>query len=385
MCYSSREFFEQVVKDIRAYFDQDPKTGKFQWGRDNYCLEGMDNDSYCLCDECRSQYEPARLGGRTSAYCFGFVKRVAEEIAKSHPGKTISTLAYQSHEAPPVGVDLPKNVLVYFCLYANRLPYAKICSDQLERIREWRAAYPEHSLALWLYNCFPAANAERAGFNCFPAFVANDAFAQYQLFKEQNVRAGMFQCGLNGAADTFMQLSWMVDPDLSPEILLNRYFSTYGRPGRHLKEFYRLVETRYADRSLYPEGGVMHQSAYLAWGRLGTKDLMDRLASEMGKAEAAAETPGEKRRLAVWRYAVWDTTRTRSGRAPQSLRGLHAASRMRPVTSRMSTGTRCRPRLSRSTTQTPPTRRILQEASVWPTTESGSIWSLPRTATLKNW
>lgn len=306
MCYSSREFFEQVVKDIRAYFDQDPKTGKFQWGRDNYCLEGMDNDSYCLCDECRSQYEPARLGGRTSAYCFGFVKRVAEEIAKSHPGKTISTLAYQSHEAPPVGVDLPKNVLVYFCLYANRLPYAKICSDQLERIREWRAAYPEHSLALWLYNCFPAANAERAGFNCFPAFVANDAFAQYQLFKEQNVRAGMFQCGLNGAADTFMQLSWMVDPDLSPEILLNRYFSTYGRPGRHLKEFYRLVETRYADRSLYPEGGVMHQSAYLAWGRLGTKDLMDRLASEMGKAEAAAETPGEKRRLAVWRYAVWD-------------------------------------------------------------------------------
>lgn len=308
MCYGSQAFVDQVVKDIRAYFDQDPKTGRFGWGPDNYCLEGMDNSSFCLCDICRPQYEPERgaENGRESTYWFGFVKRVADEIAKSHPGKQISTLAYHSHEALPRGVRLPKNVVVYFCLYANRMPYAKVFKDQIGRIRSWRAAYPDQPMALWLYNTFPKENANNGGFDFYPAFFAGDACAQYRFFKRLNIRAGIFQCGLNGAPDTYMQLEWMIDPDRDPDKMLDEYFLSYGAPGRHLKEFYRLVERRYADRSRYPEGGVMHQSAYLAWGKLGTKDLMDELAGVMAKAEAEAATPAEKRRLAVWRYGVWD-------------------------------------------------------------------------------
>ena len=308
MCYGCQEFVDQVVKDIRAYFDQDPKTGKFGWGPDNYCLEGMDTGSFCLCDICKPQYEPERGpdNGHESTYWFRFVKRVADEIEKSHPGKQISTLAYHSHEALPNGVTLPKNVVVYFCLYANRMPYAKVFTDQMDRIRRWRAAYPDQPMALWLYNTFPKENANNAGFDFYPAFFAGDAYAQYQFFKDLNIRAGIFQCGLNGAADTFMQLEWMIDPDQTPDSLLDRYFACYGKPGKHLKEFYTLVERRYADRSRYPKGGIMHQSAHLAWGVLGTPDLMEKLAAVMAKAEAAATTPAEKRRLAVWRYGIWD-------------------------------------------------------------------------------
>ena len=308
LCFGSQAVVDQVVKDIRAYFDQDPKTGRFNWGRDNYCLEGADNGSFCLCDICRPQYEEERSpeNGRESTYWFGFVKRVADEILKSHPDKQISTLAYHSHEALPHGVKLPKNVVVYFCLYANRMPYAKVFNDQMERISSWRAAYPEQPMALWLYNTFPKENAIKAGFDFYPAFFAPDAYRQYQFFKEKNIRAGIFQCGLNGAPDTYMQLCWMLDPDRTPDELLDEYFACYGKVGPHLKEFYNLVAARYADRSRFPKGGVMHQTVHLAWGKLGTKDLMDRLAAAMAKAEAAAETPAEKRRLAVWRYGVWD-------------------------------------------------------------------------------
>lgn len=308
MCYGSQEFVDQVVKDIRAYFDQDPKTGKFGWGRDNYCLEGMDNSSFCLCDICKPQYEPERAidNGRESTYWFRFVKRVADEIAKSHPGKQISTLAYHSHEALPNGVTLPKNVVVYFCLYANRMSYAKVFIDQMDRIRRWREAYPDQPMALWLYNTFPKGNANNAGFDFYPAFFAEDAYSQYQFFKKNNIRAGIFQCGLNGAADTYMQLEWMINPDRAPEELLDEYFSCYGKPGKFLKEFYRVVERRYEDKSLYPKGGIMHQSAYLAWGVLGTKELMEQLADLMAKAESVAETPAEKRRLAVWKYGIWE-------------------------------------------------------------------------------
>jgi len=308
MCYGSQEFVDLVVKDIRAYFDQDPKTGKFGWGRDNYCLEGMDNGSFCLCDICKPQYEPERgpENGCESTYWFRFVKRVADEIAKTHPTKQISTLAYHSHEALPHGVELPKNVVVYFCLYANRMPYAKVFRDQMERIRQWRQAYPSQPIALWLYNTFPKENAVKAGFDFYPAFFASDAYAQYQFFKQQNIRAGVFQCGLNGAVDTFMQLQWMINPDQTPDELLEKYFASYGAAGQHLKEFYKKVEARYADKSRFPTGGVMHQSVHLAWGKLGTKDLMDELASLMAKAEAAAVTPVEKRRVAVWKCGVWD-------------------------------------------------------------------------------
>ena len=308
MCYSSPEFIGLVVRDIRAYFDQDPATGKFGWGPDNYCLEGMDNSSFCLCDRCRPQYEPERAAdnGAESTYWFRFVKAVADEIAKTHPGKQISTLAYHSHEALPHGVKLPKNVVVYFCLYANRMPYAKVFVDQMDRIRRWRAAYPSQPMALWLYNTFPKENAVNAGFDFYPAFFADDAYAQYSFFKELDIRAGIFQCGLNGAADTYMQLKWMIDPDTPPDALLDEYFTVYGRPGRHLKDFYRRVAARYCDKSRYPAGGVMHQSAHMAWGMLGTQDLMDELAGIMAKAEAAAETPAEMRRLVVWRMGVWD-------------------------------------------------------------------------------
>ena len=311
MCYSSPEFIDLVVRDIRAYFDQDPETGKFGWGPDNYCLEGMDNSSFCLCDRCRPQYEPERSAdnGAESTYWFRFVKAVADEIAKTHPGKQISTLAYHSHEALPHGVKLPKNVVVYFCLYANRMPYAKVFVDQMDRIRRWREAYPDQPMALWLYNTFPKENANNAGFDFYPAFFADDAYAQYQFFKRHDIRAGIFQCGLNGAVDTYMQLRWMINPDLTPDAMLDEYFSVYGRPGRHLKEFYRRVAARYCDKSRYPKGGVMHQSAQMAWGSLGTQDLMDELAEIMKRAEAAAETPVEKRRLAVWRFGVWDFMR----------------------------------------------------------------------------
>ena len=310
MCYSNPAFIELVIKDVRAYFDQDPETGIFRWGRDNYCLEPMDNSFFCMCEKCASQLEPERAkeNGAESTYWFRFVKTVADEIKKSHPSKQISTLAYHSHEALPRGVTLPDNVVVYFCIYANRMPYSIVLDRQLARMKEWREAYPNQPLAMWLYNTFPVENTDNGGFKCLPGFFADEAYKQFQFFKENDIRAGIFNCGFNGEIDNYMHLEWMIDPDRKPEEMLDEYFRGYGKAATPLKAYYRAVEARYCDRSRYPKG-VMHQTAALAWGGCGAAEFMATLAKLMTEAEAAAVTPDEKRRVETWKREYWDYMR----------------------------------------------------------------------------
>ena len=306
MCYSSKAFIDLVVRDVRAYFDQDPVKGRFGWGRENYCLEPMDNSFYCNCEACQSQMEPEREGDKASdsTYWFRFVKTVADEIAKTHPTKQISTLAYHSHEGLPHGFDLPKNVVVYFCLSANREPYQTVFEQQLGRMAEWRKAYPAQPLAMWLYNTFPLENTDKGGFHCFPGFFAREAARQYRFFHDHDVAAGIFHCGMNGDVDSYMQFEWMIDPLRDPDEMLDEFFRSYGRAGAPLKEYYRLVESRYCDRTRYPKG-CGKQTAALAWGGDEMPDLMARLGALMEEADRLAETPHEKRRVAIWRQAVW--------------------------------------------------------------------------------
>ena len=307
MCYSSPEFINLVINDVRKYFDQDPKTGNFRWGPHSYCLEPMDNGFFCKCEACQSQLEFHRAveKGVEATYWFGFVKKVADAIKESHPTKTITTLAYHSHEALPKDIILPDNVIVYFCLYANRMPYSILCDAQLARMKEWRNAYPNQPLAMWLYNTFPLEYTNKGGFNCLPGFFANEAYKQFQFFKKNNINAGIFHCGFNGVVENYMHLKWMIDPDCKPDEMLDEYFSGYGDAAKYLKEFYRTVEAYYCDKSRYPKG-VCHQTAALAWGGKGIHDVMKKLEKLMTAAENAAKTDDEKRRVKVWRLGYWE-------------------------------------------------------------------------------
>lgn len=306
MCYSSKAFIDLVIGDIRAYFDQDPRNGRFVWGHDNYCLAQMDNSFYCKCDDCQSQMEPDREVDKASdsTYWFRFVKTVADEIAKTHPTKQISTLAYHSHEGLPHGFSLPTNVVVYFCLSANREPYRMRFKPQLRRMQEWRKAYPDQPIAMWLYNTYPLEHTNNSGFNCFPGFFAHEAARQYRFFLENDFSAGIFQCGMNGDVDTYMQFEWMIDPTRDPDEMLDEFFKTYGRAGEPLKEYYRLVENRYCDFKRYPKSDSK-QTAALAWGGDEMPGLMRRLGELVEEAERLAETPVEKRRVAIWKLGVW--------------------------------------------------------------------------------
>ena len=333
LCYSNPDVLKQTVSDIRAYFDNGGyqsrysnigRTG-YQWGEDAYCVEPFDNCSFCQCERCEGQYRPELedVKAQHSDYWFRFVNAVAREIAKSHPGKKISTLAYGSRRGVP-SFKLEPNVVVHFCFTCNRMPYAKKQKIEVKQLRDWRAAYPGQSFGLWLYNTFPKERADRVmHVNCFPGFFAHVLKKEYDLLNELDVSENIFNCGFVDDYENYLSLIWMWNPKVSLKSLEEDFFSTYGKAAPLIKRFYRLVEERYCNPANYPSEFLaknVHQTAAIAWKELGTGDFMRRLETLMDEAESLADTPLAKARVANWRVGIFDYMRSGAAEAGRKFR-----------------------------------------------------------------
>jgi|APSaa5957512622_1039677.scaffolds.fasta_scaffold18656_2 hypothetical protein len=310
LCYSNDATVAQVVHDARGYFDNGGIRGVQKWGENFYALEPMDNNSFCKCRACASQFEPDRAKDRSqhSTYWFRFVNRVAREIRKSHPDKQISTLAYMSHEGLPAGFKLEDNVVVHFCVYGNRTPFnATLLEAQINRLKEWTAT-ESVPMYLWLYGCFPSLHARYGKFHCFPGFFPREAKRQYALFKQLGVR-GIFYDGFTCDVDNYVGYKLMEEPDRDVDELLTEYFSVYGAAGKPLREMSDIIEERYCNPANYPQrNGVVvarAQTPLIAWGHLGTTEVMAALQDCMDRAHAAAKTDQQKQLVQLWDDAVW--------------------------------------------------------------------------------
>ena len=212
---------------------------------------------------------------------------VARALKESHPGKTVSTLAYSTHEGMPTGIRMEDNVVVHFCVYANREPASPVLKQQLGRMKAWRDAYPDMKIGMWLYNCFPKMVADQGNFRAFPGFAAHAAGEQFRFFSEIGATTSVFYDGFNGDVDSYVHLKLMQDPSRTADDILDEFFAPLGAAGKHLRAFYSIIEERYSDPANWPTGST-HENVGIAWGRLGTKDVMERLARELDLAEKAA-------------------------------------------------------------------------------------------------
>lgn len=311
LCYTDPGVIERVVSDAREYFDG--PRGKRRWGEDCYCLEPMDNADFCRCARCVAQYEPerARDNSQHSTYWFGFVNKVARELAATHPGKRINTLAYLTHEGVPTDMEMEENVTVYFCLFNNRMPYLdNALGRQTARLKEWTRRYPGRRFALWLYNTFPKENYNYSGVIGVPGFFAHHAEKQFDLFGSADFSQGVYHCGMDGSVDSYLQFRWMLDPSLRADDMLEEYFSACGAAAGPLREFYDTVEERYCSAAYRPSGMSL-SSLECLWEHVCPPSVMRKLASLMEEAEKAVAggTETEKARVRLFGLEVWDYMR----------------------------------------------------------------------------
>ena len=130
LCYSNEELFEETVRFAQFQLDHFKMDVVSIMPPDGYT-------AICQCSLCEGKESP-EIGprGKLSNYVWGFVNRVAKEIAKSHPGKRISNCAYGVYTEPPSKIDkLEPNVQVI--IVGGRRPKD---SDQ-ENIRRIREAW----------------------------------------------------------------------------------------------------------------------------------------------------------------------------------------------------------------------------------------------------
>ncbi len=320
MCYTSRGLVEQVAKDAREFFDTGKTYPGAQAAGNFFCVEPMDNASFCKCPDCQKWLtdhdadSPFFSNGRHSDYFFQFVNEVAKEVRKTHPDKWIVCLAYMTHAEHPTQVKLEPNVAVQYCFACNRLNYDRPSYEhEWAQLQQWRAAEPDRPLYLWLYYTFPVEIANGGKTHCFPGYFAHAIGQQFDLFRWLNLR-GMFHCGYGQDVEAYVTYRLMDDPSLRVDDLLADYFTRlYGPAAGPMRQFYELIERTYDNPANYPESiasgrieGHHHQTIEMAWGYLGNEKRMQQLAGLVAQAVAAAQTPEQKHRVELFRLGTWE-------------------------------------------------------------------------------
>lgn len=133
LCYSNEALIAETVKRVRAEFDHFHMDAVSIMPPDGYT-------AICQCDLCKGKDSPERDSrGLASDYVWGFVNRVAKEVAKTHPTKKVVNCAYGIYSLPPLKIDrLEPNVVVG--IVGGRDPLGKGAGRDSGKLRaEWQA------------------------------------------------------------------------------------------------------------------------------------------------------------------------------------------------------------------------------------------------------
>jgi uncharacterized protein DUF4838 len=311
MCFSNKPFVDQVIADARAYYDGKGVPHRAQAAGEYFALVPQDNGRWCKCAPCQAQLNAsARTGmfsnGWASDYFFTFANTVAREVARTHPDKTLSTLAYASYAYPPTRFKLEPNISVQFCLHMRNVYSRKLQENDLTLLRTWAEREKGRPFFVWLYYCFPKENAQNGRWHCFPGFFAHQIARSFKLYHAMGVR-GMFFNGFGQDVEAYVSFQLMNDPSRDVDAMLDEYFTKlYGPAAEPIKKMYLRIEEIYSTPKYYPPGFDRHQTAKVAWEHLGTEAHMAELAKWMHKARSASLSDLQRRRVTLWEQGVWD-------------------------------------------------------------------------------
>ena len=100
------------------------------------------------------------------------------------------------------------------------------------------------------------------------------------------------------------------DPDLDVDALMAEFFGLYfGAAVEPMRKFYLRLEAIACEPANYPppysrRDGIDWKKA--AWERLGTPERMAELGDFISEAQKLAATETEKKRVGLWRNAIWE-------------------------------------------------------------------------------
>jgi len=287
LCLSNEEMIRQFAADISDHFDQHPEQRFFPVGPP----DGMTR--ICEGPRCQEQIDrEAPENGRYSNYVWGFIAKLAVEVAKRHPDRYVGCFAYERYNRPPTRIEkLPPNVVVMICKQRRLF----VLPGEKQRVLEGVAAWQEKASAVyyWDYYLFDGWLPWRG----LPILYSRIIEEDLRWMQAHGIRGEFIEA--EGAADEGVhkvhrpatqhlnlyltaRLAW--DPALNVRDLLEEYYRLfYGPAESEMREFWTCAET------VRNEAGVRAaKTADLQPETVFTPEVLARLADLLSRAVAKA-------------------------------------------------------------------------------------------------
>lgn len=280
-CLSSEGLFEENVRFVRAVFDI----------YDTPMVSVMPPDGYarvCECERCEGKGTPERGRlGSMSDYVWGYVNRVAKEVYKTHPDKTISCFAYGTYTLPPEKIEqLSPNIVVGIVHGRGKhFDQPEVRQEKLEIAQAWREM-SSHDLMVWEHYVFthrgpydgpvyfPRAIA--AGLNGLKDLSLGE-FVEVAIGPLEKGEKGLHTPGFNHLnVYVTARLYWDAEQDI--DALLDEYYDKfYGPAAAPMKSLIEFSEAHWPELRTTPA----------AANKQSVVDKIDRIFELIGEAEAA--------------------------------------------------------------------------------------------------
>ncbi|MFP4058594.1 MAG: DUF4838 domain-containing protein [Candidatus Brocadiia bacterium] len=167
LCYGHPRTLETYLETIEAWYargDGRAWGGKPPVG-ENITVSPNDMAIACHCPYCRALWQPdAGPYGTASKVVGTFVARLAREVQRRWPDKTVIYLPYVNYTEPPQGLSFPDNVEVQLCGMPGLALYKEpaIAASEQQNIDGW-VRLTGRKIQNWHYSCWPA-NQTRAAY-----------------------------------------------------------------------------------------------------------------------------------------------------------------------------------------------------------------------------
>ncbi len=246
-CYSSEGLFQEMLRCVRAQFSV-------------YDFEGvsvMPPDAFiamCQCPLCKGKDDPARPPeGRHSNYVWGFVNRIAKEVAKTHPTKLIYNVAYNYYRLPPTDIaKLEPNVQVILC--NGRLPPHMPAAKQ-DELQAWRESWrPKTDRPFEMYENYPWTSRDHYKPSFAAGAIGHDINATKGVSRGESIYLNALgtkfdaRAAFNAFQIYFTARMYWGGKQQDAEALLDEYCRLlYGPAGDAMKAFFRYCDANSSD------------------------------------------------------------------------------------------------------------------------------------------
>jgi len=312
-CLSNPELLRVMTDRVLRWIEEDPDPLY-------YPVHYGDVGNFCECDACKAMYQ--EKGSITDAVIW-FLNQIAQEVAKKHPEKFLTILAYWGTRRPPVRERPARNLLIVFCAISEcqARPWSAPVNRKLrvtEDLEKWIALHPlgPKGIITFEYPC----TYHYVGYP-YPALYA---FAENLRYYQRLGLRGVYICGLTKGhlvhLYSYVMSRLMWNPQQSLDRLIQEFTDAwYGRAAKPMRAY---VDALHRAAFESQSEGVMDCHAgpgQRFFREMLTPEFLETLSRHFADAEAAADSDLIRRRIGYDKWGLLFVDLFLHGRAGSDL------------------------------------------------------------------